>query len=415
MGLVKTDKIIAGMVLAKDLVDAKGRLLIPKGTVLDDVRKEHLGRWGIDGVEIEDDSCAGKEPCRASMEDYEAAEAYLTPLFEASNLHFSAIRAIFKLGVRRTAGRIATGWTPPKLEALPYVNDGTFEDLFLKGEGTVEELVQHEVQLTSFPDIYFRIRKVLQSPLSSSADVAEVVSKDTSLSAKLLRLVNSPFYGFPARVDSIRRAVTIVGSNELATLALGISAIKTFTKIPAELVDMKSFWAHSIGCGVLASRLADEIGQSGLERYFVAGMLHDIGRLVLFRQMPCACMEALIFSRSDKIPLYDAEQKVMGFDHAVVGTLLFKEWNLPRSLSQVVRFHHTPMRCSEPLEPALINLADVLAVALGYGSSGSIIIPELSEVTWKTLGIQTRDLVGIVDRAEVEIREIVDIFLGGEE
>jgi HD-like signal output (HDOD) protein len=140
-------------------------------------------------------------------------------------------------------------------------------------------------------------------------------------------------------------------------------------------------------------------------------MLHDIGRLVLFRRMPYASLEALIFSRANRVPLYDAEQKIMGFDHAVVGTLLFREWNLPRSLSQIVRFHHTPLRCSDPFEPAVINAADTLAVALGHGSSGSMIIPELSEGGWKSLGLPLKDLVGIVDRAEVEIAEIVGIFL----
>ena len=166
-------------------------------------------------------------------------------------------------------------------------------------------------------------------------------------------------YGFPQTIDSVSRAVALVGAKELSTLALGISAINYFHDIPAELVDMKTFWRHSITCGIFAKLLAGT--QTGLapERFFIAGLLHDVGRLIMFKKLPYASTEAMLFARENSIPLVEAERSIMEFCHTDISEPLLASWKFPEGLSNMINFHHNPMEFPNPLEPAIIHIAEI--------------------------------------------------------
>ncbi len=200
----------------------------------------------------------------------------------------------------------------------------------------IGELVSGFDSVGSLPSVYLRLTDVLNDPYSSNADVGTVVSEDTGLTARLLRLVNSAFFGFPAKVESVSQALSLVGTSEIHDLALATSVIRMFNDVPSEFVDMDSFWRHSVACGICARVLAAQRNEPNVERLFVAGMLHDIGRIVIYSRHADGARTAFERCRANDQLLYVAEREVMGFDHAAVGSALLQAWNLPGSLQEAV-------------------------------------------------------------------------------
>ncbi|WP_319541476.1 HDOD domain-containing protein [uncultured Pseudodesulfovibrio sp.] len=381
MGITRLDELKTGMVLATDLVASDGRLLFKSGTKLEDRHLELLKRVGVDEADVEID------PNDLSVETLQQVEDYVRDFFLYVNPDFPPTIEMFRIALDLTAKQVAAGWELPDVGERRADSVEHLEDVFVKGMGTPETLVRHETELTSFPDIFFRIKEVLEDDSASADRIAKVVSTDMSLAAKLLKLVNSPLYGFPQTIDSISRAVALVGAKELSTLALGISAINYFKDIPAELMDMETFWRHSITCGIFAKILAGT--QTGLspERFFIGGLLHDVGRLIMFKKLPYASTEAMLFARENSIPLTEAEMSVMGFIHTDVSTPLLEAWKFPEGLSNMINYHHTPMEFPNPLEPAIIHVADNLANAVEIALSGMYVMPGLDEDAWALLGL----------------------------
>ncbi|MEW5772816.1 MAG: HDOD domain-containing protein [Thermodesulfobacteriota bacterium] len=411
------DDLKAGMILDSDLIGPNNRFLLPRGATLDTAHIRMLKAWGVTEADV---SGVTREQAQAlaeaelSPDALARARGELTPYFAHADLEHPAMREIFRLCVQRWARGAPSDCALVGLEScpLPEPGIGPRKDVFAKGEGTPASLVRSEVELTSFPDIYFQINEVLQSPRSSASHIADVVSKDTSLTAKLLKLVNSAFYGFPAKIDTISRAIAILGTNELTTLALGISVVENFANIPESLVDMKGFWKHSVACGVLSRILASSKVGLSEERFFVAGLIHDVGRLVMFKRLPFASTQALVLSRSTRTPLREVEQEVLGFDHSAVSGALLKAWKFPATLELPVRHHHAPSNAMNPLEPSIIHVADVLAIAMQYGSSGSAYVPPLQEKAWENLGQGPGILAQAMAQADRQISEILRAFLG---
>lgn len=402
MGITRLDKLKAGMVLATDLVASDGRLLFKSGTKLEDRHLELLRRVGVDEADV------ALDPNGLSKETLQEIEDYVRDFFLYVNPDFKPTIEMFRVALDLTAKQVAAGWELPDISERRAESVEHLEDLFVKGMGTPETLVRHETELTSFPDIFFRIKEVLEDDSASADRIAKVVSTDMSLAAKLLKLVNSPLYGFPQAIDSISRAVALVGAKELSTLALGISAINYFKDIPAELMDMETFWRHSITCGIFAKLLAGT--QTGLspERFFIGGLLHDVGRLIMFKKLPYASTEAMLFARENSIPLTEAEMSVMGFIHTDVSTPLLEAWKFPEGLSNMINYHHSPMEFPNPLEPTIIHVADNLTNAVEIALSGMYVMPGLDEDAWDLLGV---DPVPLLEEAVSQYGEQIDTIM----
>jgi putative nucleotidyltransferase with HDIG domain len=277
------------------------------------------------------------------------------------------------------------------------------------------ELIESDPKLTSLPDVFVRISEVLNDPNSTAKEAADSIGKDLGLSAKLLKLVNSAFYGFPVKVDTLSRAVTIVGSRQLTTLALGLSVLSVFKDLPEGLVEMRSFWKHSVGCGVIASTLGGPEAAVDVERLFVAGLLHDVGRLVLYRSLPRHAAHVLAQARAEGQLLRVVERRSFGYDHATLGGMLLRKWRFPESLERAVRHHHGgPAHMGLPM-PALVHAADAIANGLGLGSSGEVYVPPLSPAAWTTLGLSPDRLAEVVAVADTQVEDIIQAFLPDEE
>jgi HD-like signal output (HDOD) protein len=216
--------------------------------------------------------------------------------------------------------------------------------------------------LVSPPEVCIQMLDLVDSPKATAHEIGEVIASDPNLSARLLKLVNSSFYGYSNSIDTLSRAIAIVGMRELYSLAVSVTAIRSFSKIPVEIISMDTFWRHSLFCGIIARYLGKRCGILHPERLFVAGLLHDIGALVVFARAPEKAKELLLVAQGDENTLAYAEQQEFGFSHADLGGMLAELWNLPDTLVEAISCHHNPLDavCSKQ-QAAIIKIADILA------------------------------------------------------
>jgi len=228
-------------------------------------------------------------------------------------------------------------------------------------QDSVVALLDDVEGLVSPPDICLRLFELIHAPTTGAKDIADLVGMDPNLTARLLRIANSSFYSFSRKIDTISRAVTVVGTAELYQLVLSVSAVKTFTGIPNELVKMETFWRHSVYTGLLARALAIRANVLHPERLFVSGLMHDIGSLVLYHQRPDTMRDILLVAEGDEEVLYQAELESFKFSHASLAGYLMEQWQLPEELAEAVTWHHQPERAEKArIEAHILYLANQL-------------------------------------------------------
>ena len=212
-----------------------------------------------------------------------------------------------------------------------------------------EKLVEGVTGLITLPEAALEVNRLADDPKSTAEDIARVVSRDPVLATQLLRIVNSASYGLMRRVDTITRAVTLFGTGQIRDLAIGLSVARSFNGIPSELITPQSFWNHSLLTALSAQMVAKQCIPGRGEVVFVAGLLHDIGRLVLFNREPERSYEALLMSidMPGEPELWRCEREVFGTDHAAVGAALGRRWHLPaRCCSQRLCMRRSALRHS---------------------------------------------------------------------
>lgn len=422
---VNIEELKPGMKVASKVKNSRGQLLIPEGAEINAKHIRGLEIWGITSVPIQSDgdgdAQGGGEKGAVDSEDKKKIRQYLDrmfPLVKDKKRH-PAVMEIMRIGRERLERRgipkdssmILNGGKKDKGKRdVAAIMRARLEAR--KSKPTIKNLIFKAKDIVSLPDIYQRLMEKVKSPLCSANDVADVITHDPGLTARLLRVVNSAFYSFPAKIDTVSRGVTILGTNELCDLALATSVMTMFDKALKGIVDMNLFWSHSIGCGAFARKLAMRHREANVERYFVMGILHDIGRLILFSN--AAELMRMIMgnaTRKNKA-LHVAERETMTFDHAEVGGALLKAWNLPASQQEAVLCHHHPLKARRfPLESSILHVADVLTTAMCMGRSGNAIGVTLSAAAWDRLAIAPSELAGVVDEVDVEVSDLQNIFL----
>ncbi|WP_045223033.1 HDOD domain-containing protein [Desulfonatronum thioautotrophicum] len=402
---VCTEYLLPGMILAKKVPGVDGGTFLESGVQLGEKQIDLLKEFGPIAVFV-------RLPVEMDIETetFRQAERHVRNFFMYVDPDHEAFRELFSIAVRRTAQALRADWEMPCESALRAKNVEHLSDVFIKDLGTAEQLVRHEVGLASFPDIYFKIREVLDNPKSSARDIAEVVNTDVGFSAKLLKLVNSPFFGFTATIDSVSRAVSLVGAQEISTLALGISTINYFKNIPSELMDMRTFWRHSLRCAVFAKLIASKLKLPS-ERHFTAGLLHDVGRLIIFKNMAYASVEALLLARADMVPQVEAETMILEYNHADVGDLLLAEWGFPPALKDLIAHHHAPEHAASRKEAAVIQLADIMANIAEISAGGLYALPGMTQEDWRLLGLNLQDLSSLMELHDAHFEEITTALL----
>lgn len=395
------------MVLASDAESPDGKYRLPAGQELTDVHARLLRGWKTREIDVEP-AASGSAHAPSPGAEPGDSEAVL-----ARFAHLPADEPVVAT-LRGLALARAKVSAPPKACRTPSRRPDARVDL-----PTPERILASDPVLVSLPEVFMRIREVLSDPASTVEEAAAVIGKDPSLTAKLLKLVNSAFYARtlrvsggmpPGPVDTLTRAVMLLGLNQLSTLAMGVSVLPLFKDIPAECIDMRQFWRHSVGVGLVAKLLAVRLGDPSPERFFVAGLLHDIGRLVLYKQVPAVAGEALAQAAQTGRLLLDVEQEMLGFDHAVLGGMLLRKWRFPESLEQAVWRHHDPMAGDVPLEPAIIGVADMVAGATLPGNSGERLVPRYLPEAWHAAGIEAAALPELLETAEAHFEVVCAMF-----
>ncbi|MCK4952008.1 MAG: HDOD domain-containing protein [Gammaproteobacteria bacterium] len=269
----------------------------------------------------------------------------------------------------------------------------------------IQILIDKAGSLASLPDIFFKVNELVNDARSSASDIGRAIEQDAALSARLLKIVNSPYYNFPSSIDTISRAITIIGTRDLRDLVLATTVTRTFSGMDNDLIDMEKYWRHNLYCAVAGRILAQQRHVKNTERLFVAGLLHDIGSLVMYQTIPELSNEALQRTQSDGTPLYIAEKEIIGFSHGDVGAALLQKWKLPDSLIETVKYHHEPELAENHREDvATIHIADYIANSIDEDSNRCGVITPLDERTWATTGLSLE----VLDTA---LCEITDKFL----
>ncbi len=270
-------------------------------------------------------------------------------------------------------------------------------------ELTPEHVVKRVGTIASPPEIYTRLDRAIKKPNYSVREVSEIVSEDAVLTARILKLVNSSFYVFRHEIETVSKAVVLLGTEELRNLALATTVVTMFDGIPEDLVNMEDFWKHSLACGIAARELARCAGQVKPERFFIAGLLHDVGKLALYIDQGDLAREALANCRDNNELHHRAETGAFGFNHAQVGDALAKAWNLPASYQQAMAFHHGPWMAGPEL--AAVHVGDIIVNALQFGNSGERLVPPLLTEAWKYLGVSVNLIPPVVRSIETQLAD----------
>lgn len=273
------------------------------------------------------------------------------------------------------------------------------------------DLIRSDVRLATLPSTFTRLTERINNPRSSLGDISGIISEDQALSARLLRLANSAYFGMPRKVDTITNALTVIGTQQLQDIVLATSVMGMFTGIPASLISMQEFWRHSLGCGVAGRILATFRREANIERFFVSGILHDLGRLIICLKLPDQFRRVIELCRTENIMLYEAEQELLGFDHAGLGGLLLEEWKLPTILVDGALFHHNPKRSMRFYEETCIaHVSDMIAHAMELGSSGEKSVPPQRDQAWKNIGLPLSILCHVVTQTHRQFEAAVEII-----
>ena len=278
----------------------------------------------------------------------------------------------------------------------------------------IQDLLDDDTSIASFPSVYHQFQEAMQNEHTSFAEIGEIIIHDSGLAARLLQIVNSAFYGFPEKIDKISHAISWIGTYDLGNLLLSTVVIDKFKSIPESVINMESFWQHSIACGLIARELSSYKENLDSEKFFVAGMLHDIGQLILCTKLPELTLKIQLDNQTQLEQLHITEFQVLGFDHAELGGRLLKNWNLSNFIVESTTFHHNPnLAPNFALEASILYMPDALANTMKLGSSGESTVSHiLDEEARKRIqlpdGIRLSD---IQERIYKAYEETASLFL----
>jgi len=276
------------------------------------------------------------------------------------------------------------------------------------------DLVNEVDQLVSLPTVCVKVMNLLNDPHSTSKDIERVLIQDPPLTAQLLRMANSPFYGLRSQIDTLSRAVAVIGTKRIHNLVLAVSAIKSFDKLTNGIVSIENFWSHSIYTGLIANILGKYSTITQNDSIFIAGLLHDIGQLVIFNKRPDDVQIALSLMQdaTQESDLYIYEREVLGFDHMQVGSELARRWLLPENLIACIEYHHIPsLAPSHNLELALIYLGNRLAGLAELNSFNLDDIPPVSKQMWEITGLSPKIIENVLLEAQEQFETSQAILL----
>jgi HD-like signal output (HDOD) protein len=276
------------------------------------------------------------------------------------------------------------------------------EDLRTERQGKILEVKD----LPTLPTVLGEVTKLVEDSQSSTEQVAKVISRDQVLSAKVLKMVNSPIYGFPRRINTVQHALVLLGFNVIRGLIISTSVFDMMAK------SMVGLWEHSVGCAMACSHLAKEAGFKDPEEYAVTGLLHDLGKVVTAVQLPDVHKELEEVVKNEDLTYLQAEKKVLGFGHDRINAWLADHWNLPLNIKEGLSRHHRPSLAQYyPDSAHIVHVGDFLVRLLEVGSGGDDNVPYLEQDSLKALKLELKDLEKVLDSMSEELIDVQGLTL----
>ncbi|GFM33625.1 HDOD domain-containing protein [Desulfovibrio subterraneus] len=258
--------------------------------------------------------------------------------------------------------------------------------------------------LPTLPKVLEEVTRLMEDPSTSTEQIAKVITFDQVLSAKVLKMVNSPIYGFPGRISSIQHALVLLGFNVIRGLIISTSVFDDMNKA------MVGLWEHSVGCALASGEVAKTLGLKDPEEYAVAGLLHDLGKVVAAVQLPEIKPELEKLVATQDITFLQAEKQLLGFGHDRVNAWLALHWNLPPNISEAISYHHKPLSAQLYTKYAcVVHIGNFLTRVFEYGNGGDNNVPVLEPRAMKLLGINQRMLESLLDKLSDAFLEVSDL------
>lgn len=276
----------------------------------------------------------------------------------------------------------------------------------------IREMIGEIDDLPTLPAVVTRIVGMVEDPSNSAEDINALISQDPSLTAKILKLVNSAFYGFSRRISTVTEAVVILGFNTVKSLALSASVFDVFEGDGSEHFDRVGLWEQSIGTGVAAEMAAARIRYPNIEEVMVAGILHRLGQIVIDIYFHDELTQILAYVRENNVSIIEAEQEILGVGHPKIGGWLAECWNLPTRITMGIAYYNKPFEAPEEHRrlPMLIHIGNVLARTKHIGWNADEIDPEFQDGVWEELGLQKEDIRSMLNQLKDKMGD-AEVFL----
>jgi putative nucleotidyltransferase with HDIG domain len=274
----------------------------------------------------------------------------------------------------------------------------------------IDQVVGRIRDLPSLPAIVLDLIGSFEREDLDATLLAEKMSRDQALAAKMLRLANSSFYGLPAKVRTVREAIVVLGFDSARAMAVAGSVIDAFSGAACQRIDVTGFWRHSIAAALCAKNLARHAGLDQ-DAAFIAGLLHDIGRLVLASGFPDDYAQAVDYCVRADTTMSEAELHVLGVDHERTGQMLAEAWKFPPLIQRAVGRHHAPATDELGDVPGVVHAANAMVQALDLGGGEHIAVPRLLDATWDSLGLAPEQLRAVCRETEGQFEEACRLLM----
>ncbi len=278
---------------------------------------------------------------------------------------------------------------------------------------SILELQSKVKELKTLPATFYRICELLDDPHCSAMKMGKEIASDPVIATKILRIANSSFYGFPSRIDSIPRAVAVIGFTGIRELVLATSVIDIFVRqVDGSDLNRQDFWKHSLGCAVAAKTIGKYLRNMEVEELFTAGLLHDLGKLIIDQYLTESFITIMNLARERKtISISEAEREVLGYSHTQVGAMVGQKWRLPPIIMESISCHHSITSTLKfPRQTSVIHIANSIAKAIGIGYSGYVKVPLIYEKAWDLAEMKINMLELVVEETIKEYGELEKVF-----
>lgn len=279
----------------------------------------------------------------------------------------------------------------------------------------IRSKLKEVMELATLPTVALKAVQLLRDEDVNVAKVKDTVSLDQSMTAKILRLVNSSFYGFQGKISSLSQAIILLGFNTVRNVILSVTVLQAFSGAKAsQFFNTGLFWKHSVGTAFVAKKLAEHIRYNKPEDAFVGGLLHDVGRVFILQFLRDELIKIVGIRDHNDLSLREAEERVLGVDHAWIGAGIAKNWHFPPLLCSGIGYHHAPSVLSTHQEDyaiaSLIHLADIICRGLNIGWGGDDFVPDVDLAAWHKLSLQLDDIKVIIRNVDQDLYQIEDFL-----